>query len=85
MESYRRQSARFNPQSGTVLIDEILVSDCVVTNHMRELLIDGKEVELERQEDSSLTEESLAKIKSLHAGLYTLLYDEYKSEACLFI
>jgi hypothetical protein len=84
MESYRRQSSIFNAQAMSVMVDEPALSDCVVTHHMMGLSIDGKDIDLERREDSSLTAESLKKLKSMHSGLYDLMYDTYKTEACLF-
>jgi hypothetical protein len=84
MEEYRRQSSTFNVQTGTVLVDEIAVSDCVVTHHILGLIIDGKSVDLEREENSPLPLKSLRKLKSLHSGLYDLIYDKYRAEACLF-
>jgi hypothetical protein len=84
MESYRRQSSIFNAQAMSVMVDEPALSDCVVTHHMKGLYIDGKEVDLERKEDLSLTVESLQKLKSMHSGLYDLMYGAYKVEACLF-
>lgn len=85
MESYRRQSSIFNAQALSVMVDEPMLSDCVVTHHMKGLCIGGKDIDLERDENSLLTVESLRKLKSLHSGLYDLLYVTYKTEACLFI
>jgi hypothetical protein len=84
MESYRRQSSIFNAQAMSVMVDEPILSDCVVTNHMMGLSIDGKEIELERDEGLHLTAESLKKLKLMHSGLYDLMYNTYKTEACLF-
>ena len=85
MESYRKDSSVFNARSGNVMVDELLLSDCVVRHHMTGLSIDGKDVDLERDEDSFLTVEALKKLKSMHSGLYDLMYGTYKTEACLFI
>ena len=84
MESYRRKSARFNPTTGTLVVDDLIVSDCVVANHLRGLSIDGIVIELERDESQALTQKSLDKVKSLQSGIFDLLYDKYRSEACLF-
>jgi hypothetical protein len=84
MESYRRQASVFNAQAMSVMVDEPMLSDCVVTHHMMELSIDGKDIDLERGENSSLTVESLKKLKSMHSGLYDLMYNTYRTEACLF-
>jgi hypothetical protein len=85
MESYRKESATFNIRSGSVMVDEIVLSDCVVRHHMKGLSIDGKDVDLDRDENSFITVESLKKLKSMHSGLYDMIYDRYKSEACLLI
>jgi hypothetical protein len=85
MESYRKDSATFNVRSGNVMVDETVLSDWVVRHHMRGLSIDGKDVELERDENSVLTIEALTKLKSMHSGIYDLMYSTYKTEACLFI
>jgi hypothetical protein len=84
MESYRRRASVFNPQAMSVMVDEPVLSDCVVSYHMMGMFIDGKNVDLERNEDFSLTIESLKKLKSMHSGLYDLMYNTYKTEACLF-
>ena len=85
MESYRRQASVFNAQAMSVMVDEPVLSDCVVTHHMRGLSLNGKEIELERSENSSLAVGSLKKLKSMHSGLYDLMYNTYKTEACLLI
>lgn len=85
MESYKRDSSTFNARSGNVMVDELMLSDCVVQHHMTGLSLDGKDVDLERDDDSFLTAEALKKLKSMHSGLYDLMYSTYKTEACLFI
>ena len=84
MELYRRKSGRLNPTTGMLMVDDLIVSDCVISNHLRGLSIDGVEVELERDESQALTPKSLEKVKSLQSGIYDLLYDKYRAEACLF-
>jgi hypothetical protein len=85
MDSYRRESSTFNIRAGNVMVDELMLSDCVIRHHMRGLFIDGgMTIDLERDESSFLTVDSLKKLKSLHSGLFDRLYNTYKAEACLF-
>ena len=83
MESYKKESAIYNFQSGQLMVNELLLSDCVISYHLEMLLFDGTEVVLERDSDGKLEPGALERLKSLHSGLYDTLYNKYCVEACI--
>ena len=85
MESYKRESSTYNVRSGSILVDEMLLCDCVVSNHIEELSVDGKSFSLQRDLDGQLDAQSIKDMKSLHSGIYDALYAKYCMEACLFV
>lgn len=83
MESYKRDSAAYNPQTETLTVSEFTLSDCVISHHLEALLLDGTEVALERDSERVLDPSSLVQLKSLHTGIYDTLYAKYCDEACI--
>jgi len=87
MEEYRREASILNRQNGLVMVDEIRLSDEVVANHLKKILMDGKEIKLEESKDilGRLSQDSLEMLKRMHSGFYDTFYAQYCSEACLLI
>jgi hypothetical protein len=85
MEEYRREAATINRQNGMVMVDEMRLADEIVSNHLKKLLMGGKEIELKESptKPGSITKRSLDKLKEMHSGFYDTFYTQYRSEACL--
>jgi hypothetical protein len=85
MDEYRQECSEYRPQSQSIMVNNFAVRDLIVVSHLKELLLPPKykPFPLKHTRPDRLSGDTVKRIKSMHSGIYDVLYTKFISESCL--
>jgi len=86
MANYRQKSAIYRREAEAMLVDKIQLRNYLLVWHLKDWSLqdkDGKKVELEHDEDGSLTEDSIEKVYAMQSTILDIVLTVFEKDLLL--
>jgi len=86
MANYRQKSAVYRREAESMLVDKIQLRNYLIVWHLKDWSLrgkDGKKVELEHDEDKSLTEASIERVYAMHTTILDIVLTVFEKDLLL--